>query len=139
MPSFVSGNSSCTAWASTCAVECRRMARPSGLSMPTGCTRSPSASGQARSLSSPLILAAIAAPAMESPLMLVLSLPLAVSSSACPAVVPASTTCSRPARVMCSLSAGTGMLLGRKRVPAAAAAGTPNAIDAQPGLRPCYR
>ena len=31
------------------------------------------------------------------------------------------------------------MLLGRKRVPAASAAGTPNAIDAQPGSRPGYR
>src|SRR6266571_1840218 len=59
MPSFASGNSSCTAWAMTCAVECRKSARP--------------------------------------------------------AVVPASTTCSRPARVMCSLSAGTGVLLGGAR------------------------
>ena len=31
MPSRVPGNSSCTAWASTCAVECRMTARPSAL------------------------------------------------------------------------------------------------------------
>ena len=37
MPSFASGNRSWTAWASTCAVECRRMSRPSALSIATGC------------------------------------------------------------------------------------------------------
>ena len=45
MPSLASGNSSCTACASTCAVECRRMASPSSESIATAST---SASGSAR-------------------------------------------------------------------------------------------
>src|SRR3954470_6557706 len=36
MPSLVPGKSSCTAWASTCAVECRMTARPSALAEGTG-------------------------------------------------------------------------------------------------------
>ena len=59
MPSLASGNSSCTAWAITWAVEWRRMSRPSGLSIATGSTSSPSASSWARSRSSPPTRAAI--------------------------------------------------------------------------------
>ena len=61
MPSLASGNSSWTAWAITCAVECRMMARPSSLPISTGSTASPSASGVARSRSSPLTRAAMTA------------------------------------------------------------------------------
>ena len=42
MPSLASGNSSCTAWAMTCAVEWRRMSRPSSEEISTGSTSSPS-------------------------------------------------------------------------------------------------
>ena len=44
MPSLASGHSCCTAWASTWAVEWRRMSRPSALSIATGSTSSPSSS-----------------------------------------------------------------------------------------------
>src|SRR5690606_13546870 len=60
--------------------------RPSGLSMVIGSTTSPSATSVARSRGSPLIFAAMT----ERP----------SASSACPAVVPAATTRSAPARVM---------------------------------------
>ena len=63
MPSVASGNSCCTAWASTCAVEWRRIDRPSGLPACTGSTASPAASGYARSRSSPFTRAAITAAA----------------------------------------------------------------------------
>src|SRR3954447_12510331 len=53
MPSRVPGNSSCTAWASTCAVECRITARPSGLAAGTGSTSASAPGVQARSLSPP--------------------------------------------------------------------------------------
>ncbi len=59
MPSLASGNSSWTACAMTCAVECRMIDRPSGLASSTGSTESSSASGLARSRSSPLTRAAI--------------------------------------------------------------------------------
>ena len=41
MPSLAAGLTSCTAWASTCAAECRSTARPSGESMVTASTTSP--------------------------------------------------------------------------------------------------
>ena len=53
MPSRALGFTCWTAWARTCAVECRRTSRPSGLSMVTGSTTSPSASTWARSTSWP--------------------------------------------------------------------------------------
>ena len=46
MPSRAFGLISCTAWASTCAAECRSTARPSGSSMVTASTTAPSASGE---------------------------------------------------------------------------------------------
>src|SRR3954451_10142181 len=61
MPSLASGNSSCTACASTCAVECRSTARPSSVSIGTDSTTSPSSGTQARSRSaSPLARATTA-------------------------------------------------------------------------------
>ena len=126
MPSFASGNSCCTAWASTCAVEWRRIDRPSGLPARTGSTTSPAASGYARSRSSPLTRAAITAAAPPSAGGLAAACPPAVSGpaaaptaapfgliNASPAVVPASTTCSLPARVMRSWLADTADSLVR--------------------------
>jgi hypothetical protein len=40
MPRFACGLMRCTAWASTCAVECRRIDEPSALSTVTGSTAS---------------------------------------------------------------------------------------------------
>src|SRR6266508_5327371 len=60
MPSLASGCSSCTACASTCAVECRMIARPSSESLRTGSISSPSPTTRLRSRSSPLTRAAIA-------------------------------------------------------------------------------
>src|SRR3954471_14901169 len=57
MPSRALGLTSCTAWASTCAVECRNTSRPSSLSTPTGSTTSPSCSSWARSRRTSLTLA----------------------------------------------------------------------------------
>jgi hypothetical protein len=54
MPSLASGCRDCTAWAATCAVEWRRMLRPSALSILTGSTTSSADSGRWRSRSSPL-------------------------------------------------------------------------------------
>jgi hypothetical protein len=54
MPSFVPGNSSCTAWASTWAVECRMTARPSALAAATGSTSASASGVQARSFRSPV-------------------------------------------------------------------------------------
>src|SRR4051812_39585795 len=59
MPKRACGNSSCTACARTCAVGCRRMARPSGLSIVIGSTESPSATTLARSRCAPLTRAAM--------------------------------------------------------------------------------
>src|SRR4051812_26504951 len=53
MPSLALGLTSCTAWASTCAAEWRRTARPSSEPTVTGSTTSPSASTWARSRSWP--------------------------------------------------------------------------------------
>ena len=53
MPSFASGKTSCTAWASTCAVEWRSTFSPSGLSSATGSTATSSAGRQSRSRSWP--------------------------------------------------------------------------------------
>src|SRR6266851_6376036 len=64
--------------------------------MSTASTTSPSASGQARSRSSPLTFAAMTP---------------ASGPTAAPAVVPASTTCSLPARVIRSCWLDTGVLL----------------------------
>src|SRR5260370_394603 len=61
IPSLAPGNRSWTAWASTCAEECRMIASPSALPMLTGSTASLSASRHARSRSSPLTPAAITA------------------------------------------------------------------------------
>src|SRR3954469_24805579 len=54
MPSRVPGKRSCTAWASTCAVECRMTARPSGLAAGTGSTCASACGAQARSIRSPV-------------------------------------------------------------------------------------
>src|SRR3954451_7036064 len=85
MPSLVPGNSSCTAWASTCAVECRMTARPSALAAGTGSTSTSSVGGQLRSLRSPLATSrtttAPSGPLSGTP----------ASLSACIAVVPAGT------------------------------------------------
>ncbi len=54
MPSLACGSISCTAWASTCAVEWRSTSRPSCSAAVTGSTVSPSARTCARSRSSPL-------------------------------------------------------------------------------------
>src|SRR6478609_910956 len=53
MPSFASGLTCCTAWASTCAAEWRSTERPSGESMVTPSTSSPGARAVSRSLSTP--------------------------------------------------------------------------------------
>ncbi len=87
MPSRASGKTSCTACASTCAVECRSTASPSGDPMVTGSTTSPSATTCARSRSSPPTRATTTA-----------SGPFAgpAPSSSSPAVVPCSTCRSLP-------------------------------------------
>ncbi len=53
MPSFASGLTCCTAWASTCAALWRSTARPSGEPIVTGSTTVPGASSRERSSSSP--------------------------------------------------------------------------------------
>src|SRR6476646_2046191 len=96
MPRRAEGWTSCTAWASTCAAEWRRTARPSSESMVTGSTASPSASTCARSRSSPPTRATTTAlsPANRSP-----------------AVVPAATDRSLPAMTTV-MSADTMSSLG---------------------------
>src|SRR6476661_11074006 len=96
MPSLALGCTSCTAWASTCAAEWRRTARPSSESMVTGSTASPSDSTCARSRSSPPTRATTTAlsPANRSP-----------------AVVPAATDRSLPAMTTV-MSADTMSSLG---------------------------
>src|SRR5690349_22533776 len=59
IPSLASGNSSCTACAMTCAVEWRRMLRPSALSMLMGSSSSSADTSRERSLRAPLTLAAM--------------------------------------------------------------------------------
>src|SRR3954452_8608538 len=85
MPSRVPGNSSCTAWASTCAAECRITARPSALAAGTATTSASSSGVQARSLRSPearsRTTTAPSGPLSGTP----------ASLSACTAVVPAAT------------------------------------------------
>src|SRR3712207_5570293 len=85
MPSLVPGKSSCTAWASTCAVECRMTARPSALAAGTGSTFASAPGTHARSLSSPEATSrtttAPSAPFSGTP----------ASLSACIAVAPAGT------------------------------------------------
>lgn len=68
MPSLASGKSSCTACAMTCAVEWRRMFRPSSEEISTGSTVSPSFTSYARSFSSPAMRAAtmVRSPAKSS-------------------------------------------------------------------------
>src|SRR5947199_192518 len=53
MPSFASGNVSCTACASTCAVECRSTPSPSGESIVTGSTGVSASGTHERSRSRP--------------------------------------------------------------------------------------
>ncbi len=53
MPSLASGNMSCTAWASTCAAECRMTLRPSSVSAATGVTSTSASGAQDRSRSRP--------------------------------------------------------------------------------------
>src|SRR5690349_10172411 len=53
MPSLASGNRSCTACASTCAVECRSTLRPSGDDSATGSTGVSVSGAQSRSRSVP--------------------------------------------------------------------------------------
>ena len=55
MPSFVPGNSACTACASTCVAECRITARPSGLCAGTGVNSVVSSGTKERSLRLPLL------------------------------------------------------------------------------------
>src|SRR3954470_6125967 len=85
MPSRVPGNRSCTAWASTCAAECRMTERPSGLAAMTGCTSVSASGAQPRSLRSPedssRTTTAPSGPLSGKP----------ASLSACEAVVPAGT------------------------------------------------
>src|SRR4051812_8430893 len=85
MPSLVPGKSSCTAWASTCAVECRMTARPSALAAGTGSTSASASGVQFRSLRSPVATSrtttAPSGPLSGTP----------ASLSACIAVVPAGT------------------------------------------------
>src|SRR3954468_23252366 len=85
MPSVVPGNSSCTAWASTWAVECRMTARPSALAAGTGSTSASASGAQFRSFRSPLATSrtttAPSGPLSGTP----------ASLSACIAVVPAAT------------------------------------------------
>src|ERR1700742_1849382 len=90
----------------TCAVEWRRIARPSGSLIRTGSTTSPGSTGLARSRSWPLTRAAITAcsPGCWSP--------RAASARAAPAVVPAWTTSSRRARVISGCWVDTAALLG---------------------------
>ena len=74
MPSLASGYSAWTACAVTWAVECRRMARPSGESMATASTSSSGANSRARSRSSPLTRMATtvrSAPNRSSPVVAV--------------------------------------------------------------------
>src|SRR4051794_4865753 len=85
MPSRVPGNSSCTAWASTCAAECRITARPSGLAAGTGSTEASASGVQARSLRSPVARSRTTT-APSGPLS---GTPASFSASA--AVVPAGT------------------------------------------------
>src|SRR5438094_5533589 len=96
------------------------MARPSSLAMSTGSTWSPSASGAARSRKAPLTRAAITVLAAGCP---------PSTCSAPPAVVSASTTDSRPARVMCSCWRDTAVSLGQM---SGTGAGPPRLIR-------CYR
>src|SRR4051794_8018224 len=86
MPSLASGNSCWTAWASTCAVECRSTARPSSVSIGTDSTTSPSSGDQARSISA-------------SPLARATTASMPRSKKTLPAVVPAATTCGEPSTV----------------------------------------
>ena len=53
MPSFASGRTFWTAWASTCAAECRMTLRPSSVSAPTASTSTSDSGAQARSRSRP--------------------------------------------------------------------------------------
>src|SRR4051795_7276602 len=85
MPSRVPGKRSCTAWASTCAVECRMTARPSGLAAGTGSTCASACGAQARSIRSPVARSRTTT-APSGPLS---GTPAALSASC--AVVPAGT------------------------------------------------
>src|SRR3954447_21270038 len=86
MPSLASGNSSWTACASTCAVECRSTARPSSVSIGTDSTTSPSSGTQARSRS-------------NSPLARATTASMPRSWKTRPIVVPDSTTRGEPSTV----------------------------------------
>ena len=68
MPNVAPGKRSSTAWASTWAVEWRIVNSPSALSPVTIATSSPSASGVARSRSSPFTTAITAALARRDPM-----------------------------------------------------------------------
>src|SRR3954470_7501060 len=85
MPRRVPGKRSWTAWASTCAVECRMTARPSALAAATGSTSASASGAQARSLRSPVARSRTTT-APSGPLSGV-----PASLSACCAVVPAGT------------------------------------------------
>src|SRR6266516_6728072 len=106
MPSFASGNRSCTAWASTCAVECRSTFSPSGESIATGSTGVSSSGAQERSrrrLSESRTTTIARAP--------VTGRPAAATASA--AVVPAAT---RTEAATAVAGADTAVLPGSKRV-----------------------
>src|SRR6202007_120665 len=53
MPNLACGNSSWTAWANTCAVECRMTLRPSSVLAATGTTSASTAGAQLKSRSLP--------------------------------------------------------------------------------------
>src|ERR1700754_3397732 len=85
MPSFACGNRSCTAWASTCAVECRMTLRPSSVLPATGITSASASGTQLKSRSFPsasrTTTIASGAPRLGNP----------ASPTAAAAVVPAGT------------------------------------------------
>ena len=86
MENLAPGNSWVTAWAMTCAVECRSTWRPGSVSTVTMATRAWSGRGRVRSTSSPSTVAATAALASREP----------IDDATSAAVVPAGYSRSEP-------------------------------------------